>query len=195
MLAASSAARAFGPVVSVGSAAPKMVVVFPSTRTLTRTASAGAASAENRAATAARMMSRRNTNPPSARGSGLRRRGRSSDSGLPPPPPSQPEGQWSRRRSNSPHSGGTVPDSHRVPLPRAVHSTLSWPDAGSAGALALAARRRLGRRHLRFLIGAAPDDRPRLLGHAAAQGGAFHGIRDPRSAAPARARARAARVR
>ena len=53
-------------------------------------------------------------------GFGLRRSGRSSDSGLPPAPPSRPEGQWlSRRGSVSPHSGGTVPDSHRVPFPLA----------------------------------------------------------------------------
>src|SRR5204863_8931735 len=57
-----------------------------------------------------------------------------------------------RRRSSSPHSGGTVPDSHRVPLPRTVNSTLSWPDASLAGALALVARARLGGRHLHVLV-------------------------------------------
>ena len=41
--------------------------------------------------------------------------GRSSDSGLPTPPPSQrqPVAWW--QSSVSPHSGGTVPDLHRVP--------------------------------------------------------------------------------
>ena len=45
---------------------------------------------------------------------------RSSDSGLPPSPPSRlaPVASW--RRSNSPYSGGTVPDSHRVPSPCSV---------------------------------------------------------------------------
>jgi VanZ family protein len=44
--------------------------------------------------------------------------GRSSDSGLPLPPPSRRlRPVASRRESISPHSGGTVPDSHRVPLP------------------------------------------------------------------------------
>jgi len=45
---------------------------------------------------------------------------RSSDSGLPPSPPSRlaPVASW--RGSISPHSGGTVPDSHRVPSPRSV---------------------------------------------------------------------------
>src|SRR5215510_751409 len=98
-----------------------MVVVLPSTRTFTRRARAGAASVPASRATPARTMSRRNTNPPSARGSGLcggaeglltrgsplRHLPGLAASGL-------------RRRSNSPHSGGTVPDSHRLPLPRAV---------------------------------------------------------------------------
>jgi VanZ family protein len=60
-------------------------------------------------------------------------RGRSSDSGLPLPPPSRlaPVASW--RRSVSPYSGGTVPDSHRVPSPcswsggRAYHRTVSGP--------------------------------------------------------------------
>ena len=42
--------------------------------------------------------------------------GRSSDSGLPPSPPSRPRPVTSWRRSVSPHSGGTVPDLHRLPL-------------------------------------------------------------------------------
>ena len=47
----------------------------------------------------------------------MEERDRSSDSGLPPSPPSRlaPVASW--RGSNSPHSGGTVPDSHRVPSP------------------------------------------------------------------------------
>src|SRR5262249_33537483 len=57
-----------------------------------------------------------------------------------------------RRRSNSPHSGGTVPDSHRVPLPRAVATTLSWPNSELAGAFALAAPDPLGGRHLHLLL-------------------------------------------
>ncbi len=51
----------------------------------------------------------------------MEERDRSSDSGLPPPPPSRADGpvaSW--RESVSPHSGGTVPDSHRVPSPRSV---------------------------------------------------------------------------
>ena len=60
-------------------------------------------------------------------------RGRSSDSGLPLPPPSRlgPVASW--RESVSPYSGGTVPDSHRVPSPcscsggRAYHRTVSGP--------------------------------------------------------------------
>src|SRR2546423_2064778 len=68
------------------------------------------------AATATRE--RRSTNPPSARGSGLGGR-RSSDSGLPFAPPSQPKPVALRRESVSPHSGGGVPDLHRVPFPLA----------------------------------------------------------------------------
>jgi hypothetical protein len=47
----------------------------------------------------------------------MEERDRSSDSGLPPSPPSRlaPVASW--RGSISPHSGGTVPDSHRVPSP------------------------------------------------------------------------------
>jgi VanZ family protein len=60
-------------------------------------------------------------------------RGRSSDSGLPLPPPSRlgPVASW--RESVSPYSGGTVPDSHRVPSPcsfypsRAYHRPVSRP--------------------------------------------------------------------
>src|SRR5687767_882944 len=60
----------------------------------------------------------------------MEERDRSSDSGLPPSPPSRlaPVASW--RGSNSPHSGGTVPDSHRVPSPcsfagaRAYHRTV-----------------------------------------------------------------------
>ena len=60
----------------------------------------------------------------------MEERDRSSDSGLPPPPPSRlaPVASW--RGSISPHSGGTVPDSHRVPSPcslsggRAYHRTV-----------------------------------------------------------------------
>jgi hypothetical protein len=50
----------------------------------------------------------------------MEERDRSSDSGLPPSPPSRlaPVASW--RGSVSPHSGGTVPDSHRVPSPRSV---------------------------------------------------------------------------
>ena len=57
-------------------------------------------------------------------------RGRSSDSGLPPSPPSRPWPVASWRVSVSPHSGGTVPDLHRVPLPRSVvGASLSSDDA------------------------------------------------------------------
>ena len=97
-------------------------------------------------------------------------RDRSSDSGLPPPPPSRPWPVASWRRSVSPHSGGTVPDSHRVPSPRscargrAYHRTVSGPARPT-----LAPRRRLGGRHLRAVLGARPRDRARRLGSGAAQ--------------------------
>jgi VanZ like family len=60
-------------------------------------------------------------------------RGRSSDSGLPLPPPSRPGASGVVAESISPYSGGTVPDSHRVPSPcscsggRAYHRTVSGP--------------------------------------------------------------------
>jgi VanZ family protein len=48
----------------------------------------------------------------------MEERGRSSDSGLPSPRPSQPVRPVASSRSGvSPYSGGTVPDSHRVPSP------------------------------------------------------------------------------
>ena len=125
----------------------------------------------------------------------MRRRGRSSDSGLPPPPPSQPGGQWSRRRSDSPHSGGTVPDSHRVPLPRAVSATLSWGPCRSPGrsvwlpVVVWAA--------VIFALSSIPSLGTGLgaVGLGAAEGRAHDRVRDPRGAARPRARARAAGAR
>ena len=110
-------------------AAPKIVCVLPSTRIVTVAASAATGAS---AATSARTTSereRRSTNPPSARGSTLAAGGRSSDSGR-PPRRLPGRGQWRLARSISPHSGGTVPDSHRVPFPLAgLAATLSSPRA------------------------------------------------------------------
>ena len=67
------------------------------------------------------------------------------------------------RESISPHSGGTVPDLHRVPSPRSVcGASLPFGDVharATAGArpLGLAARRRLGGGDLRVLVGAEPS--------------------------------------
>ena len=65
-------------------------------------------------------------------------RGRSSDSGLPPSPPSRlaPVASW--RGSVSPYSGGTVPDSHRVPSPcsliaASLSSDGDWLDSCAPG--------------------------------------------------------------
>ena len=92
-------------------------------------------------------------------------------------------GMW--RGSVSPHSGGTVPDSHRIPLPLAVIGRepimgRRWPRPRPH---ALAPGRRLGGAHLRALVGAEPLDRSRHLGHGAAQGRARDGVRDPGRAA------------
>src|SRR5262245_17121499 len=194
MLAASSAPSAFASdTVSVGWVVPKIVVVLPSIRTLTRAASAGAARAVASRATAARMMSRRNTNPPSARGSGvcggaegLLTRG-SPLRHLP-----GPEASGLRRSGNPPHSGGTVPYFHQVPLPRTVRSTLSWPHAGPSGAFSLAARDHLGRGHLHLLVDPEPQHGAGHVGHDPAQGRAHDRVRDPRRAPPTCARPRAA---
>src|SRR3954466_13578221 len=63
---------------------------------------------------------RRSTFPPSARGTDLKADGRSSDSGLPLAPPSRLAASGTRAESVSPYSGGTVPESHRLPFPLAL---------------------------------------------------------------------------
>src|SRR5919201_6845111 len=137
------------------------------------------------AATAATATRERlSTNPPSARGSVSRRAGGLLTRGsLPRRLPSR--GQWHIwRGSVSPHSGGTVPDSHRVPLPLAVfRPSLSSRRGGVARAPALGARRRLGGRELRALVDPEPLDRPRRLGHGAAEVRPRGRVRDPRRAA------------
>ena len=90
-----------------------------------------------------------------------------------------------RRRSISPHSGGTVPDSHRVPLPLPFAGDPIMAPCRSRGRFALAARRRLGGRHLRVLVHPEPHDRARDLGPDPAQGRAHDRVRDARLAAPA----------
>ena len=78
-------------------------------------------------------------------GFGFEATGRSSDSGL---PPRRLPGQWpvaSRRGSVSPHSGGTVPDLHRVPLPLAfVAEPIMAPRWLSRAVSALGPGRSLG---------------------------------------------------
>src|SRR5205809_1614695 len=58
-----------------------------------------------------------NTNPPSARGP-VSAHGRSSDSGHPLRRLPGPRASGVVAEGISPHSGGTVPDLHRVPFPR-----------------------------------------------------------------------------
>src|SRR5687767_6305203 len=91
-----------------------MVVVLPSTRILTLAASAAGVRATRKSNE--RATSLRSTNPPSARGSSWER-GRSSDSGLPLRDLPGLAASGVSASGVSPHSGGTVPDLHRVPSP------------------------------------------------------------------------------
>src|SRR5687767_10111747 len=94
-----------------------MVVVLPSTRILTLAASAAGVRATRKSNE--RATSLRSTNPPSARGSSWER-GRSSDSGLPLCGLPGLAASGVSASGVSPHSGGTVPDLHRVPSPCSV---------------------------------------------------------------------------
>src|SRR5215218_11068437 len=128
-----------------------MVRVLPSTRTCTRRANAAGTTRSAATPAATRTTRRLDTTPPSARGSDCVAGGRSSDSGLPPAPPSRPCGPVALRRGSvSPHSGGTVPDSHRVPSPLAFRpGAYHWPRAAPTCALALGTGHRLGGGDLR----------------------------------------------
>ena len=135
----------------------------------------------------------------------MEERDRSSDLGLPPSPPSRlaPVASW--RGSISPHSGGTVPDSHRVPSP----CSLVWPSLSSDGVRhrptqpcgfaplrcqtpgsrrPLAAGAALGRAHLRPVVGAGSRHGARRLGSRPPEDRARRRVRGARGAAPARAR-------
>src|SRR6266545_5245841 len=90
---------------------------MPSTRTCTR---AAAADGTNTRAATRTAISLQFNESSFREGFELEADGRSSDSGLPPAPPSQPRPVASWRESVSPHSGGTVPDLHRVPQPLAL---------------------------------------------------------------------------
>src|SRR5205823_12686632 len=123
------------------------VRVLPSIRTWTVAASAVAGSTNERAISASSRLA---TIPPSARGSiSGRATGRSSDSGL--PLRRLPELALSGfvAEGISPHSGGTVPDLHRVPSPFVL-----WATESSMGrnVVSLAPRDRLGGGDLRVLV-------------------------------------------
>src|SRR4029453_10158414 len=173
-----------------------MVRVLPSTRTCTRRANAAGTtrSAAMRAAT--RVQRRLDTNPPSARGSGFVAGGRSSYSGVPPAPPSRPCRPVALRHGSvSPHSGGGVPDSHRVPLPLAYRAgAYHWPRATPTRALAVGARCPVGGGDLRAVGGSGPRDRPRRLGRRPAEDRPRLRVRGLGAAALSRARPRAGSV-
>src|SRR5215470_2668121 len=148
-----------------------MVRVLPSTRTCTRTARAAGTTRSAATRTATRMQKRLDTNPPSARGSGLRRAAGLLTRGSLRRRLPGPAGPVALRRGSvSPHSGGTVPDSHRVPLPLAYRRGIyHWRRAAPTLALVVGSRRRVGGGDLRALGDSRPRDRSRELGHRPAQ--------------------------
>src|SRR5688500_2222837 len=130
-----------------------MVVVLPSTRILTLAASAVGVRATRKSNE--RATSLRSTNPPSARGSSWER-GRSSDSGLPLRDLPGLAASGVSASGVSPHSGGTVPDLHRVPSPCSgcgpSVSTAAYHRSSAARPPPLGARPALGGRDLRAVL-------------------------------------------
>ncbi len=105
-----------------------------------------------------------------------------------------PVASW--RVSNSPYSGGTVPDLHRVPSPC---SSDRGPSLSSDGVRVIrapvAARRGLGRAHLRVLVGSGSRHRARRLGSRPAKTRPRGRVRGARCAARSRDRPSRTRVR